>query len=196
MLWYNYTVTSRHFNGQKLRVGKFPLFNIIFIALDLGVVFMLNEEIFKKLLDIGNQVADSKGFELVDMEFVKESGNWYLRYYIDKTGGVTLDDCQLISMELSKMLDEMDPIPYSYFLEVSSPGVERPLKKDKDFIKYIGSMVEIKTFEKIDGKKNFTGILKNYSNDAVTIEDGKTYSIPKDKISAAKLKFEWNEEQE
>lgn len=196
MLWYNYTVTSRHFNGQKLRVGKFPLFNIIFIALDLGVVFMLNEKIFKKLLDIGNQVADSKGFELVDMEFVKESGNWYLRYYIDKTGGVTLDDCQLVSMELSKMLDEMDPIPYSYFLEVSSPGVERPLKKDKDFIKYIGSMVEIKTFEKIDGKKNFTGILKNYSNDAVTIEDGKTYSIPKDKILAAKLKFEWNEEQE
>lgn len=157
---------------------------------------MLNEKIFKKLLDIGNLVADNKGFELVDMEFVKESGNWYLRYYIDKPGGVTLDDCQLVSMELSKMLDEMDPIPYSYFLEVSSPGVERPLKKDKDFIKYIGSMVEIKTFEKIDGKKNFTGILKNYSNDTVTIEDGKTYSIPKNKISAAKLKFEWNEEQE
>lgn len=155
---------------------------------------MAKNDLLTKLWDIGHKVVKSKGFELVDMEFVKELGNRYLRYYIDKPGGITLDDCQLISVEVSKVLDDIDPIPYSYILEVSSPGIERPIKQDKDFLKYIGSYVEIKTFEKIEGKKVFTGTLEDYSNGIVTVKNGKSYSIPGEKISSAKLKYKWDGE--
>ena len=155
---------------------------------------MSKSDLLTKLWDIGHKVVKSKGFELVDMEFVKEMGNRYLRYYIDKPGGITLDDCQLISVEVGNVLDEIDPIPYSYILEVSSPGVERPLKQDKDFLRYIGSFVEIKTFEKIEGKKVFTGTLEDYSNGTVTIKNGQSYSIPREKISSAKLKYKWDGE--
>jgi len=151
-------------------------------------------DLLKKMWDLGHEIMELKGFELIDVEFVKESGNWYLRYYVDKPGGITLDDCQSISVELSRLLDITDPIPYSYILEVSSPGIERPLKKDKDFSSSIGSLVEIKTFEKIAGKKVFTGILEDFSDDIVTIKNGQSYLIPKEKISMAKLKFRWNEE--
>lgn len=145
---------------------------------------MSKDDLLKKLWDIGHNIVETKGFELIDVEFVKESGNWYLRYYIDKPGGVNLDDCQLISVEVSRLLDVTDPIPYSYILEVSSPGIERPLKKDKDFLRHIGSFVEIKTFERIKGKKVFTGILDDYSNDGIaTIKNGQSYSIPKEHFS-------------
>ncbi len=155
---------------------------------------MLKDDLLKKLWDIGHEIVEAKGFELIDVEFVKESGNWYLRYYIDKPGGITLDDCQSISVELGRLLDITDPIPYSYILEVSSPGIERPLKKDKDFLRHIGSFVEIKTFEKIEGKKVFTGNLEDYSDNIVTVKNGQSYLIPKEKISSAKLKFRWNGE--
>jgi ribosome maturation factor RimP len=97
-------------------------------------------------------------------------------------------------MEIEKILDDIDPIPYSYILEVSSPGIERPLKRDKDFIRFIGSLVEIKTFEKIEGKKLFTGTLEDYSDGIVTISNGQKYSIPREKISSAKLKYNWDGE--
>lgn len=155
---------------------------------------MGKDALLEKLWDIGHEIVEAKGFELIDVEFVKESGNWYLRYYIDKPGGITLDDCQSISVEVGRLLDVTDPIPYSYILEVSSPGIERPLKKDKDFLRYISSFVEIKTFEKIEGQKVFTGILEDYSNGIVTIKNGQSYSIPREKISSAKLKFRWNGE--
>ncbi|HHX24487.1 MAG TPA: ribosome maturation factor RimP [Thermoanaerobacterales bacterium] len=153
---------------------------------------MSNETILAKLWDLGLKAIDEKVFEIVDVEFVKESGHWYVRYYIDKPGGVTLDDCQLVSQEVSRLLDNEDPIPHSYILEVSSPGAERPLKKDEDFIKYIGSYVEIKTFEKIEGKKVFTGFLKDFSNNVIHIEDGENYAIPKEIVSSAKLKIRWD----
>lgn len=155
---------------------------------------MLKDDLLKKLWDIGHEIIEAQGFELVDVEYVKELGNWYLRYFIDKPGGITLDDCQSISSEVGRLLDAADPIPTSYILEVSSPGVERPLKKDKDFLRYIGSFVEIKTFEKIDGKKVFTGILEDYSDGIVTIKNEQSNSIPREKISSAKLKFRWNGE--
>jgi len=151
-------------------------------------------DLLTNLRDIGHKIVESKGFELVDMEFVKEMGNRYLRYYIDKPGGITLDDCQLISVEIGKVLDEIDPIPYSYILEVSSPGIERPLKQDKDFLRYIGYFVQIKTFKKIEGKKVFTGILEDYSNGIVTIKNSQKYTIPREKISSAKLKYKWDGE--
>ena len=110
------------------------------------------------------------GFELVDVEYVKEAGNWYLRAYIDKPGGIAIDDCEVISRALSDLLDEKDFIEDSYILEVSSPGLGRPLKKDKDFQRSLGEEVEVRTFRAIEGQKEFTGTLKAYDKESVTIE--------------------------
>mgnify|MGYP000268673903 FL=1 len=110
-------------------------------------------------------LVDAHGFELVDVEYVKEAGNWYLRAYIDKPGGIAVDDCEVISRALSDKLDEEDYIEDSYILEVSSPGLGRPLKKDKDFQRSIGKEIEVRTFRAIDKQKEFTGILKEFNKD-------------------------------
>ena len=114
-------------------------------------------------------LVDAHGFELVDVEYVKEAGNWYLRAYIDKPGGIAVDDCEVISGALSDKLDEEDFIDESYILEVSSPGLGRPLKKDKDFARSIGKEIEVRTFRAIDRQKEFTGILKEFDKDSFTI---------------------------
>ena len=114
-------------------------------------------------------LVDAHGFELVDVEYVKEAGNWYLRAYIDKPGGIAVDDCEVISRALSDKLDEEDYIEDSYILEVSSPGLGRPLKKDKDFQRSIGKEIEVRTFRAIDKQKEFTGILKELNKDSFTI---------------------------
>lgn len=114
-------------------------------------------------------LADAHGFELVDVEYVKEAGNWYLRAYIDKPGGITVDDCEVISRALSDKLDEEDFIGDSYILEVSSPGLGRPLKKDKDFARSIGKEIEVRTFRAADKQKEFTGVLKEFDKDSFTI---------------------------
>lgn len=114
-------------------------------------------------------LMEAHGFELVDVEYVKEAGNWYLRAYIDKPGGISVDDCEVVSRALSDKLDEEDYIEDSYILEVSSPGLGRPLKKEKDFARSIGKEIEVRTFRAIDGQKEFTGILKTYSKESFTI---------------------------
>ena len=114
-------------------------------------------------------LVDAHGFELVDVEYVKEAGNWYLRAYIDKPGGIAVDDCEVISRALSDKLDKEDFIDESYILEVSSPGLGRPLKKDKDFARSIGKEIEVRTFRAIDRQKEFTGILKEFDKDSFTI---------------------------
>lgn len=114
-------------------------------------------------------LVDAHGFELVDVEYVKEAGNWYLRAYIDKPGGIAVDDCEVISRALSDKLDEEDYIEDSYILEVSSPGLGCPLKKDKDFQRSIGKEIEVRTFRAIDKQKEFTGILKEFNKDSFTI---------------------------
>lgn len=144
------------------------------------------------LQNIGEEAVELYGYMLVDVELIKEAGNWYLRYYIDKPGGILLDDCQKVSEFISNKLDDIDPIPHSYILEVSSPGIERSLKKDEDFINAMGSQVEIKTFQSLEGKKVFSGELKDFSDNTITISSEKDYIIPKEKIASAKLKFEWN----
>ena len=115
-------------------------------------------------------IIESNGFELVDVEYVKEAGNWYLRAYIDKPGGITVDDCEKVSRAFSDILDEKDYIEDSYIFEVSSPGLGRPLKKEKDFARSIGEEVEIRTYRAIDRQKEFIGILVEYDKDTVTIE--------------------------
>ena len=114
-------------------------------------------------------LVDAHGFELVDVEYVKEAGNWYLRAYIDKPGGIAVDDCEVISRALSDKLDEEDYIEDSYILEVRSPGLGRPLKKDKDFQRSIGKEIEVRTFRAIDKQKEYTGILKEFNKDSFTI---------------------------
>ena len=114
-------------------------------------------------------LVDAHGFERVEVDYVKEAGNWYLRAYIDKPGGIAVDDCEVISRALSDKLDEEDYIEDSYILEVSSQGLGRPLKKDKDFQRSIGKEIEVRTFRAIDKQKEFTGILKEFNKDSFTI---------------------------
>lgn len=115
-------------------------------------------------------VMEEHSFELVDVEYLKEAGTWYLRAYIDKDGGIAVDDCEVVSRLLGEWLDEKDFIQDSYILEVSSPGLGRPLKKEKDFARSIGMEVDIKLYRQIDKQKDFNGILKAYDKDTVTIE--------------------------
>lgn len=115
-------------------------------------------------------ILDELHFELVDVEYVKEGGDWYLRAYIDKEGGITVDDCEAVSRRMSDLLDEHDFIEGSYIFEVSSPGLGRPLKKEKDYARSLGKEVEIHTYRPIQKKKEFRGILKAYDEDTVTIE--------------------------
>ena len=109
-------------------------------------------------------------FELVDVEYVKEAGNWYLRAYIDKPGGITVDDCELVSRAFSDLLDQKDFIDDAYILEVSSPGLGRPLKKDKDFVRSMGEEVEVRLFKPVNRQKEFIGILKAWDDKTVTLE--------------------------
>jgi ribosome maturation factor RimP len=129
----------------------------------------------KKIEDICRElvlpIIDANRFELVDIEFVKEGGHSYLRVYMDKDGGITIDDCVKVSEELSKKLDEADPISESYSLEVSSKGVERPLKTEKDFMRSEGEEVEVKLFEPVGGKKIFKGNLVGVEDNEVIISE-------------------------
>ena len=132
-------------------------------------------------------------FELVDVEYVKEAGNWYLRAYIDKEGGITVDDCEIISRRLGEWLDEKDFIADSYILEVSSPGLGRPLKKDKDFNRSIGEDVDIKLYKPLNKQKDFTGTLISYDKDTVTIaqEDGAELTLNRPEIALIRLAFDF-----
>ncbi|MEG9296692.1 ribosome maturation factor RimP [Mangrovibacillus sp. Mu-81] len=137
-------------------------------------------------------ILDDLSLELIDMEYVKEGSNWFLRVFIDKDTGVDIEECGIVSEQLSEKLDEIDPIPHNYFLEVSSPGAERQLKNEKDFMKSIGKNVYVKTYEPIDGEKAFEGTLLSYSSEQLALEvtfktRKKKVEIPADKIAIARL---------
>ena len=120
------------------------------------------EERTEKLL---GPILEENHFELVDVEYVKEGGSWYLRAYIDKPGGITVDDCEIVNRALGDLLDEEDFIEDSYILEISSPGLGRPLKKERDFARSLGEEVEIRTYRMVNKQKEFRGILKAYDKD-------------------------------
>ena len=132
-------------------------------------------------------------FELVDVEYVREVGVWYLRAYIDKEGGINVDDCEIISRQLGDWLDKEDFIADSYILEVSSPGLGRPLKKEKDFVRSIGKDVEIRLYKAIDKQKEYTGALTSFDADTVTItmEDGNERTFEKSAIALIRLAFDF-----
>ena len=135
-------------------------------------------------------IVNEHNFELWDVEYVKEGSDYFLRAYIDKEGGISIDDCELVSRAFEEKLDKADFIKDPYILEVSSPGLTRPLKKDKDFDRSIGKDIEIKTYKAIDKEKNFVGALKAYDKDNVIIDiDGHELSIERSNISMIRLAF-------
>lgn len=137
-------------------------------------------------------IVESYDFELVDVEYVKEGGTWYLRAYIDKPGGIAVDDCAMVSRQFSEILDEKDYISDAYIFEVSSPGLGRPLKKDKDYDRTMGSDVEIRTYRAINKQKEFVGALKAYDKNTVTIEiDEVEHVFEKADIALIRQAFDW-----
>lgn len=135
------------------------------------------------------EITNPRNFEIVDVEYVKEAGEYYLRVYIDKEGGISLNDCEEVSRALSEVLDVKDPIKDNYFLEVSSPGLDRPLKKDKDFVRYAGRDVEIKLYKPINGSKQFEGELVGLTeqNNIKVIIDGNEVEFNKKEVALVRL---------
>jgi len=134
-------------------------------------------------------IMERNGFELVDVEYVKEGSNYYLRAFIDKEGGITIDDCEIVSRELSDLLDVEDFIPEAYFLEISSPGLGRQLKKEKDFARSIGEDVEVKLYQPLNKQKEFEGVLVSYDEENIVlgISENETMTIPRAGIAMIKL---------
>lgn len=155
---------------------------------------MSKREIYEqKTEEILNPIMEELGFELVDVEYVKEGSSWYLRAYIDKPGGININDCETVSRRLSDILDEKDFIDDAYIMEVSSPGLGRPLKKEKDFKRSLGMEVDIRTYRMIDRQKEFTGILTAYDEKTVTIEleDETTKTFERADIALIRLAFDF-----
>lgn len=172
-------------------MGFGPLFKF-YLGWKGGINLAKRDEYEARCEALVKPVTDSHEFELVDVEYVKEGSNWYLRVYIDKPGGITIDDCELVSRALSDIMDEKDFIEDAYILEVSSPGLTRPLKKDKDFKRSIGEKVEIKLYKPLNKRKDYCGILEAYDADTVTIdEDGDEVVINRSDIALIRLAFDF-----
>lgn len=136
-------------------------------------------------------LIDANNFELIDVEFVKEGSDWYLRVYIDKDGGITVDDCELISRAFNEILDREDYISEQYIFEVSSPGLMRPLKKEKDYKRSVGKLIDIKLYKPVDKCKEFTGVLDSYDKDTVTIkmDDDTQKTFDRSNLAMIRLAF-------
>jgi len=154
---------------------------------------MSKKKIENQVEELVLPILEERAFDLVDVEYVKEGKNWFLRVYIDKPGGINIDDCEDVSQKLSEELDRVDPIKQSYILEVSSPGLDRPLKRDKDYERYKGALVEVKLFKAIDGKKVFEGELLGLIDNRITIKQSndQILSFNKEEVATTKriIKF-------
>lgn len=145
-------------------------------------------KITETVMALAKPVVEAEGCELWDVEYVKEAGAWYLRVYIDKAGGVSIDDCEAVSRALDPVLDEADPIQTSYIFEVSSAGVERELKRPGDFEKFMGSQVEVRHYQPVEGAKSHIGTLRGYADGAVTIEmNGQEKTYQKAQVAQVRL---------
>ena len=134
-------------------------------------------------------ILEEKGYEMVDVEYVKEGSSWYLRAFVDKPGGITINDLESVSRRLSDLLDEKDFISDAYILEVSSPGLGRPLKKDRDFDRSIGEEIEVHLYRSLNGNKQCIGLLKSYDKDTITIEDEDGSEINLDRVNVSFVKL-------
>jgi len=150
--------------------------------------FMDREELLAKLERICTPVLDQMGYRLIEWEYVQDSGRWVVRLYIDAPGGVNVDDCAQASRALGDVIDVEMEIPHSYTLEVSSPGIYRPLRRIEDFAKYRGATIKLKTKAPIDGRGNYRGVIEEVNNNAVAmVVDGMRYTIPFEAIAKARL---------
>lgn len=152
----------------------------------------MSKKVTEVVTELAQPIIEQLGLELVDVEYVKEGKDWFLRVFIDNESGIDLEQCAAVSERLSEILDEKDPIENLYFLDVSSPGAERPLKKEQDFLKAIGKQVNIKTYEPIQDEKKFEGKLISYNAEEVQLEltiktRKKMITIPTQKIASARL---------
>lgn len=145
-------------------------------------------KITDKVTELAKPVVEEEGCSLWDVEYVREAGSWFLRIFIDKDGGVGIDDCERISRRLDPILDEADPIPDSYVFEVGSAGAERELKRPWDFEQFMGSEVEVRLYQPVNGCKVYVGVLSGYDNGRVTVTAGKNeVSFDKSQIALVKL---------
>ena len=145
-------------------------------------------KITDKVTELARPVVEEEGCSLWDVEYVREAGSQYLRIYIDKPGGVDIADCERISRRLDPILDEADPIPESYVFEVGSAGIERELKRPSDFEAFLGSEVEVKLYQPLDGQKSFIGMLISYDDGVTEIEArGKHYRFNKQQTAQVRL---------
>ena len=148
---------------------------------------MSKEHIENLIEKIVQEIVTGSVIELVDVEYVKER-EWYLRVFLDKEGGIEIEDCHWVSERLEAKLEELDPIKESYYLEVSSPGLDRALRKDRDFTRHIGDKIEISTFAAINGKKSTVGTLVGLNNGDISIDiDGTEMKIPRNQTSQVRL---------
>ena len=139
---------------------------------------------------LAEPLAAELGLELWDVEYVREAGQWFLRVYVDKDGGVSINDCEALSKALDPVLDEADPIPDSYVFEVSSAGAERELKRPRDFEKFLGSPVEVRLYQASDGSKTWTGTLSGYDDGDIRLQTaGKEYTFEKSQVAKVRLRI-------
>lgn len=157
-----------------------------------GESMSVREQYEQKAEAMAQPIIDQFGFELVDVEYVKEGSNYYLRAYIDKPQGITVDDCEVVSRAFSQKLDEEDFIEEAYIMEVSSPGLGRPLKKEKDYKRSMGKELEIRTYRAVNREKEFYGILTAYDENSVTIDcEGEEKTFQKSDIALIRLAFDF-----
>ena len=143
-------------------------------------------------MEIGDKVAENLGFSVVDAQYKKEDGRQILRIFIDKEGGVGIDDCEAFSRAFEEEIDKDDPIETEYLLEVSSPGVERKLKTEREFLHYVGTKVDVKLFSQLNGKKEFTGTITSYNDGEIAFDcDGESLKINTKDAAYIKLHFEF-----
>ena len=172
-----------------IRVGLDPLFFVrIPVLRSREEKSVVMSKLTEKIQALAEPIVREEGCSLWDVEYVREAGSWYLRLYIDKEGGVGIDDCERISRRLDPILDEADPIPESYVFEVGSAGAERQLKRPSDFTQFMGSEVEVKLYQPIDGRKAWVGELAGYEDGDVLLRSGGTQTrFPKSQVAQVRL---------
>ena len=148
------------------------------------------DALVNEIYEMVNPIAEELNYDIYHIEYVKENGEFYLRIYIEKDGGITLSDCEALSRRVSDLMDENDPIKDAYFLEVSSPGLNRTLFTENHYKRFIGREVMVRFTKSIDGKKNVKGILKEVNDDSIVVEAENLINIPKDKIKSANIEGE------
>ena len=151
---------------------------------------MKNDALVTQIYEMVKPISDELNYEIYHIEYVKENGEYYLRIYIEKEGGITLSDCEALSRRVSDLMDEKDPIPEAYFLEVSSPGLNRTLFTETHYKRFVGREVMVKLTKAIDGNKSIKGILKEVNEENIIVEADTLISIPKEKVKSANIEGE------